>query len=125
MAMQLETGCYIHTHPFNGPLSGTTQVSRYQKGKTNLDFTEARDLSGSGSSWHRQTYDYRLCCYIHYTNSVSIFTWTTLQEALNEYIPLASLTKSDEAEAFHCQLWTRENHSSACQNVLLQFLAVD
>jgi len=30
-----------HTHPFNGPLSGTTQVSRYQKGKTNLDFTEA------------------------------------------------------------------------------------
>ena len=30
-------------HPFNGPLSGTTRVSRYQKGKTNLDFTEARD----------------------------------------------------------------------------------
>jgi len=23
--------------------SGTTQVSQYQKGKTNLDFTEARD----------------------------------------------------------------------------------
>jgi len=23
----------IHTHPFNGPLSGTTRVSRYQKGK--------------------------------------------------------------------------------------------
>jgi len=35
-------------HTFNGPLSGTTQVSRYQKGKTNLDFTEAR---GSGISW--------------------------------------------------------------------------
>jgi len=32
-----------HTHPFNGPLSGTTQVSQYQKGKTNLDFTGARD----------------------------------------------------------------------------------
>jgi len=32
-----------HTHPFNGSLPGTTQVSRYQKGKTNLDFTEARD----------------------------------------------------------------------------------
>ena len=32
-----------HTHPFNGPFSGTTWVSRYQKGKTNLDFTEARD----------------------------------------------------------------------------------
>jgi len=24
-------------------MSGTTQVSRYQKGKTNLDFTEVRD----------------------------------------------------------------------------------
>ena len=28
-----------HTHPFNGPLSETTRVCRYQKGKTNLDFT--------------------------------------------------------------------------------------
>jgi len=34
---------YTHTHPFNGPFSGTTQMSRYQKGKTNLDFTEATD----------------------------------------------------------------------------------
>ena len=41
----------IHTHPFNGPFSGTTQVSRYQKGKTNLDFTEARD---SEWQWHQQ-----------------------------------------------------------------------
>jgi len=32
-----------NTHPFNGHFSGTTRVSRYQKGKTNLDFTEARD----------------------------------------------------------------------------------
>jgi len=41
---------HTHTHPFNGPLSETTKVGRYQKGKTNLDFTEARD-SGSGISW--------------------------------------------------------------------------
>jgi len=27
---------HTNTHPFNGPFSGTTQVSRYQKGKTNL-----------------------------------------------------------------------------------------
>ena len=38
------------THPFNGPFSGTTRVSRYQKGKTNLDFTEARD---SEWQWHQ------------------------------------------------------------------------
>jgi len=34
---------YTHTHPFSRPFSGTTQVNRYQKGKTNLDSTEARD----------------------------------------------------------------------------------
>jgi len=39
-----------HTPPFNGPFSGTTQVSWYQKGKTNLDFTEARD---SEWQWHQ------------------------------------------------------------------------
>jgi len=39
-----------HTHPFNGSLSRTTQVGRYQKGKTNLDFTEAR---GSEWQWHQ------------------------------------------------------------------------
>jgi len=39
-----------HTHPFNGPLSGTTRVRRYQKGKTNLDFPEARD---NVCQWHQ------------------------------------------------------------------------
>ena len=42
-------GTHTHTHPFNGPMSGTTWVSQYQKGKTNLDFTEARD---SEWQWH-------------------------------------------------------------------------
>ena len=37
-------------HSFKGPLSGTTQVSQYQKGKTKLDFTEARD---SEWQWHQ------------------------------------------------------------------------
>ena len=41
---------HTHTHPFNSPLSGTTQVGRYQKGKTNLDFTEATD---SEWQWHQ------------------------------------------------------------------------
>jgi len=39
-----------HTHPFNGPLSRTIRVSQYRKGKTNLDFTEARD---SEWQWHQ------------------------------------------------------------------------
>jgi len=41
---------HTHTHPFNGPFSGATWVRRYQKGKTNLDFTEARD---SEWQWHQ------------------------------------------------------------------------
>jgi len=41
---------HTHTHPFNSPFSGTTRVSRYQKGKTNQDFTEARD---SEWQWHQ------------------------------------------------------------------------
>jgi len=38
-------------HTFYGPtLSGITQVNGYQKGKSNLDFTEARD---SEWQWHQ------------------------------------------------------------------------
>jgi len=45
-AIQTDT----HTNLFNGPFSVTIQVSRYQKGKTSLDFTEARD---SEWKWHQ------------------------------------------------------------------------
>ena len=42
---------YIHTHPFNGPLSRTTQVSRYQKGKPIWILLKQETVSGSGISW--------------------------------------------------------------------------
>jgi len=48
---------HTHTHPFNVSLSGTTRVSRYQKGKTNLDFTEARD-----SEWEWNPLGYMQVC---------------------------------------------------------------
>ena len=41
---------HTHTRLFKGPLFGTTRVSRYQKGKTNLDFTEAKDREWQ---WHQ------------------------------------------------------------------------
>jgi len=50
MLLDVDFGIYTHTHPFNGRFSGTTQVSRYQIGKTNLDLTEARD---SERQWHQ------------------------------------------------------------------------
>jgi len=40
---------FTHTHNRLTALSGTTRVSRYQKGKTSLDFSEARD---SEYQWH-------------------------------------------------------------------------
>jgi len=40
-------------HIFSGPFSVTTYVSRYQKGKTSLDFTEALN---SEWQWHQLGY---------------------------------------------------------------------
>jgi len=48
---RLTNGIKAHIHtPFNVPFSGTTRVGWYQKGETNLDFTEARD---SEWQWHQ------------------------------------------------------------------------
>ena len=62
-----------HTRTFNGSFSGTTQVSRYYKGKTNLDFTEARD-----SEWQWHQLDHMHVCTLLQTNTPaphhSVFT---------------------------------------------------
>jgi len=41
---------HTHTHPYNCPLSRTTWVSRYQKSKTSLYFSEARY---NERQWHQ------------------------------------------------------------------------
>ena len=66
---------HTHTHPFNGPFSGTTQVGRYQKGKTNLDFTEARD---SEWQWH-QLGHMQVCTLLQTDNHASTSPLTFLQ----------------------------------------------
>ena len=40
-----------HTHPFNSPFSGTTRVSRYQKGKRIWILLKQETVSSSGISW--------------------------------------------------------------------------
>ena len=56
-----------HTHTFNGPFFRTTQVSQYQKGKTNLDLTEARD-----SEWQWQQLGHmRVCTLLQTDNHAS------------------------------------------------------
>ena len=48
--LQCGVAVVLCSNTHNGPFSGTTQVGRYQKGKTSLDFTEARD---SEWQWHQ------------------------------------------------------------------------
>jgi len=55
-----------HTHTFNDPFSGTTRVSWYKKGKTNLDFTEARD-----SEWQWQLDHMQVCTSLQTDNHAS------------------------------------------------------
>jgi len=65
--IMLQSTSYTHIHPFNGPLSGTTRVSRYQKGKTSLDFTESKD-----SEWHwYQQGHMQVCTSLHPDNHAS------------------------------------------------------
>jgi len=42
---------HTHTHPFNGSFSGTTRVSRYQKGKPIWILLKQEAVSCSGISW--------------------------------------------------------------------------
>jgi len=62
-AVFLLTDALSDTHPFNAPFSGTIRVSRYQKGKTNLDFTEARD-----NEWQWHQLDHMQVCTSLQTN---------------------------------------------------------
>jgi len=78
-----------HTHTFNGPLSATTQVSQYQKGKTNLDFTEARD---SELQWY-QLGHMQICTSLQTDNHASTQPLCFLQAGC----PSCRPTNSDKA----------------------------
>ena len=79
----LSSVCYC---PVNGPLSGTTRVSRYEKGKTNLDFTEARD---SEWQWH-QLGHMQVCTSLHTDNHASTPPLSFLQAGCPSYRPTNS-----------------------------------
>jgi len=74
-------------HPFNGPLSRTTRVGRYQKGNTNLDFTEARDNEWQ---WH-QLEHMQVCTLLQTDNHASTPPLSFLQA---DAIPAAQPTAS-------------------------------
>ena len=72
---------------FNSPLSETTRVSRYQKGKTNLDFTEARN---SEWQWH-QLGHMQVCILLQTDNHASIPPFSLLQAGCPSCCPTNSV----------------------------------
>jgi len=84
----------LHTHPFNGPLSGTTQVSWYQKGKTNLDLNEARD---SEWQWHQQLRHMQVCTSLQTDNHASTPPLSFLQAECPSCRPTNSIKALKEA----------------------------
>ena len=98
-------GCYLWMlllllHPFNGPLSGTgtTRVIRYQKGKNNLDFTEARD---SQWQWH-QLGHMQVCTSLQTDNHVSTPPLSFLQAGCPSCCPTNSV-KALKTHCIHCK----------------------
>ena len=51
LPVSLLTRQHTHTHPFNGPFSGTTRVSRYQKGRPIWILLKQETVSGNGIRW--------------------------------------------------------------------------
>ena len=96
---------YATTHPFNGPLSGTTRVGRYQKGKTNLDFIEARD---SEWQWH-QLGHMQVCTSLQADNHASTPPLSFLQAGC----PTCRPTNSVKA----LKAYNEEAIASSCLNV--------
>jgi len=75
LLVRTRTHTHTHTYRFNGPLSGITRVSRYQKGKTNLDFPEARD---SEWQWHQLSH-MQVCTSLQTDNHASTPSLSFLQ----------------------------------------------
>ena len=76
-----------HIPTFYGALSGTTRVSPYQKGKTNLDFTEARDNEWQ---WH-QLGHMQVCTSFQTDNHTSIPPLSFLQAGCLSCCPINSI----------------------------------
>ena len=72
--------------PFNGLFSRTTWISRYQKGKTNLDFTGARD---SEWQWHQLGY-MQVCTSLQTDNHASTQPLSFLQAGCPSCCPANS-----------------------------------
>ena len=83
--------------PFNGLFSRTTWVSRYQKGKNNLDFTGARD---SELQWH-QLGRMQVCTSLQTDNHTSTPPLCFLQAGCPSCRPTNSIKALTNIEKYH------------------------
>ena len=81
---------HTHIHLFNSPLSRTTRVSLYQKGKTNLDITNARH---SEWQWHQLGHMQTICTSLLTDNHAST---TPLSFYKPDALPAAQPTASKD-----------------------------
>ena len=101
--------------PFNGLFSRTTWVSRYQKGKTNLDFTGARD---SEWQWH-QLGHMHVCPSCRPTNSVKALKAQTCVEFRRDIKALTLLVDTTSSgNIFHS--WTARTEKKIWRKVTLR-----
>jgi len=110
-ALFLQKKCngVTHTHPLHGTLSGTTRVSRYQKGRTNLDFTGARD---SEWQWHHLGH-MQVCTLLQTDNHAS----TPPLSFLRAGCPSCRPTNSVKALKARCNGVTHTEKFLKCEHV--------
>jgi len=119
-ALQVSRPLCTRTHPFNGPFSGTTRVSRCQEGKTNLDFTEARN-----SEWH-QLGHMQVCTLLQTDNHASTPPLCFLQAGCPSCRPtssvkaLKSLSRPLHLFVTEMQSWKPQSDSQVWDHVLSQ-----
>ena len=100
---------HTHTHTFNGLLSRTTRVSRYQKGKTNLDLTEAID---SEWQWHQLDH-MQVCTSLQTDNHAS----TPPLSFLQTFLPPNQQRQSTEGKALKAKLCIKLDYKSKKLNI--------
>jgi len=105
---------HTHTHTFNGPFSGTTRVSRYQKGKlVGVEFNAPLDTKpiwillkqDSESQWH-QLGHMQVCTSLQTDNHASTPPLCFLQAGCPSCCPTNSI-KALNATVAAKQLWKK------------------
>jgi len=90
-------------------------VSQYHKGKTNLDFTEARD---SGWQWHQLGY-MQVCTSLQTDNRASIPPLSFLQAGCPSYRPTNSVKALEEGAVTAVKCRLRLSLKKLFQNICL------